>query len=202
MSEEKNKNPTKKNKDKKTEAASNDAANPDADSLEQQLEQAHLEVAENLDKFLRAKAETENIRRRSADEVSKARKFAVEQFAGELLVVRDSLELASKYSIEGEDSPDLTHMHEGMMLTLKQLDSVFEKESIVVIDPTGEKFNPELHQAMSMIETDEVAPDHVVRVMQKGYLINDRLLRPAMVVVAKANTTAVQENEKTDGAEA
>ncbi len=202
MSEEENKNPNKKNKDKNTEAASNDAANPDADSLEQQLEQARLEVAENLDKFLRAKAETENIRRRSADEVSKARKFAVEQFAGELLVVRDSLELASKYSIEGEDSPDLTHMHEGMMLTLKQLDSVFEKESIVVIDPTGEKFNPELHQAMSMIETDEVAPDHVVRVMQKGYLINDRLLRPAMVVVAKANTTAAQENEKTDGAEA
>ena len=202
MPEEENKNPTAENKDKNSEAASNNAAKPAADSLEQQLEQARLEANENLDKFLRAKAETENIRRRSAEDVSKARKFAVEQFAGELLAVRDSLELASKFSIEGEDSPVLTHMHEGVTLTLKQLDSVFAKESIAVIDPIGEKFNPELHQAMSMIETDEVAPDYVVSVMQKGYLIRDRLLRPAMVVVARANTTPAPKNENTDGAEA
>ncbi len=202
MSKKESKNPITESKDKNTEATTNNAAVPDADSLEQQLEQARLEANENLDKFLRAKAETENIRRRSAEEVTKARKFAVEQFAAELLVVRDSLELASKFSIEGEDSPDLTHMHEGVTLTLRQLDSVFEKESIVVIDPTGEKFDPELHQAMSMIDTDEVAPDHVVSVMQKGYLISDRLLRPAMVVVARSTTTPAQEKEKTDGAEA
>jgi len=117
------------------------------------------------------------------------------------LAVRDSLELAGQVSSEDESS-SATHMLEGLTLTLKQLDSAFEKASITVIDPAGEKFSPELHQAMSMIETDEVAPNHVVSVMQKGYLINERLLRPAMVVVAKSATTTAETDEKTDGAEA
>ncbi len=201
MAEENNNVPPESEKEK-AETVSNDTDNSDVASLEQQLEKVRAEATANLDNFLRAKAETENVRRRSAEEVIKARKFAVEQLAGELLVVRDSLELASQVSIEGEDSAAVTRMLEGVTLTLKQLDNAFDKASISVVDPAGEKFNPELHQAMSMIETDEVAPNHVVSVMQKGYLINDRLLRPAMVVVAKAASTAAEEGEKTDGAEA
>jgi len=202
MAEEENGNPVPEEEKKGPQAVSNDADDEQGDSLEQQLENARAEAVENLDNFLRAKAESENIRRRSAEEVVKARKFAVEQFAGELLAVRDSLELASQANPEGDKSPAVTQILEGVILTLKQLDNAFEKASITVVDPTGEKFNPELHQAMSMIKTDEVAPNHVVSVMQKGYLINERLLRPAMVVVAKVATTTAEEGEKTDGAEA
>lgn len=155
-------------------------------SLEEQLEKARAEAVENLDNFLRAKAETENVRKRSADEVSKARKFAIEQFASELLAVRDSLELASQVDLEEDSAQAVKQMHEGVALTLKQLDSAFKKSGVTEVDPAGEKFDPERHQAMSMVETDDVAPNHVVSVMQKGYMLNERLLRPAMVVVAKA----------------
>lgn len=202
MAEKENTNLTPVDEKKSPAEVPNDDTGEDGDSLEQQLEKARAEAIENLDNFLRAKAETENIRRRSAEEVVKARKFAVEQFAGELLAVRDSLELAGQVNSADESSPAITHMLEGLTLTLKQLDNAFEKVSITVIDPAGEKFSPEFHQAMSMIETDEVAPNHVVSVMQKGYLINGRLLRPAMVVVAKAATTTAGTDEKTDGAEA
>ncbi len=179
----------------------NDANDKDCDSLEQQLEQAVAEAAEHLDNFLRAKAESENIRRRSAEDVIKARKFAVEQLATELLTVRDSLELASQASVDDASSPAVAQMHEGVNLTLKQLDNAFEKAAITAVDPAGEKFNPDLHHAISMTETDEVAPNTVVSVMQKGYLLNDRLLRPAMVVVAKAVTTGEKTDEENDGAE-
>ena len=202
MAKEENSTTAPENEKTAPDTVPNGAGEEQDDSLEQQLEKARAEAIENLDNFLRAKAETENIRRRSAEEVVKARKFAVERFAGELLAVRDSLELAGQVNSEDESSPAITHMLEGLALTLKQLDNAFEKASITVIDPTGEKFSPELHQAMSMIETDEVAPNHVISVMQKGYLINERLLRPAMVVVAKAATTTAATDEKTDGAKA
>ncbi|MCG6975463.1 MAG: nucleotide exchange factor GrpE [Acidiferrobacterales bacterium] len=168
-----------------TQDAAADADTPEV-ALQEQLDQARAEATENLDNFLRAKAETENVRKRAADDVIKARKFAVEQFAGELLAVRDSLELASQVDLAANSAEAMQKMHEGVSLTLKQLDSAFEKSGIAVLDPTGEKFNPELHQAMSMVETTEVEPNHVVSVLQKGYVLNERLLRPAMVVVAKA----------------
>ena len=162
-------------------------------SLEQQLEAVRAEADKNRESFLLASAEAENIRKRAQNEIAQARKFAIEKFATELLSVRDSLDLASATEINSEDADAITKMREGLELTLKQLDSVFEKFEISAIDPKGEKFNPDHHQAMAMVETGDLEPNHVVEVMQKGYLLKDRLLRPAMVVVSKAVTTKAQE---------
>ncbi len=192
MTQEKPTSPDQTEETVSTESV-DDSASPE-ETLEELLEKARAEAAENLDNFLRAKAESENIRKRSADEVIKARKFAVEQFAGELLAVRDSLDLASQVDLTEDSAQAMKQIHEGVTLTLKQLDSAFEKSGVTMVDPTGEKFNPELHQAMSMIETDDVEPNHVVNVMQKGYILNERLLRPAMVVVAKAPAQAAAES--------
>jgi len=159
-------------------------------SLEAQLEAARAEIEKHRENFLLAAAESENIRKRAQNEIAQARKFAIEKFATELLTVRDSLELASATEIDSADSEALAKMREGLELTLKQLDSVFEKFEITVVDPKGEKFNPDHHQAMAMVESAELAPNHVVDVMQKGYLLKDRLLRPAMVVVSKTPATS------------
>lgn len=156
------------------------------EALREQLEQARSEAQQNLDKFLRASADTENVRRRAETEVANARKYSIERFAAEMLPVRDALELASQVDLSGETSEAISRMHEGIALTLKQFDSAFGKFHITTIDPAGEKFDPERHQAMTMVESADVAPNHVLQVVQKGYLIHDRLLRPAMVVVAKA----------------
>lgn len=153
--------------------------------LQQALEQAQAEAAEARDKMLRAAAEAENIRRRAENDVANAHKFAIERFAGEVLAVRDSLELARAVEIKQGDSDALAKMHEGLELTLKQMDSTFEKFHLKVIDPVGEKFNPEHHQAMTLVESDEHEPNHVVAVVQKGCLLHDRLIRPAMVMVSK-----------------
>ncbi|MFQ5995513.1 MAG: nucleotide exchange factor GrpE [Acidiferrobacterales bacterium] len=155
------------------------------DQLRTELEAAHARSAEERDKFLRAKAEAENVRRRAEVDVANARKFGVERFAAELLAVRDSLELARTVDIRQENETALEKMHEGLDLTLRLMDKVFEKFALTVIDPQNKKFDPERHQAMSIVESDKVAPGHVVQVVQKGYLLHDRLLRPAMVVVAK-----------------
>jgi molecular chaperone GrpE len=172
-------------------------ASPVADesgaSLEQQLQAAQAEAAENLDKFLRASAESENVRRRAQIDMDNARKYGIERFATELLPVVDSLDLARRVDLKEAGSEAMEKMKEGIELTLRQLDSVFERFSITTIDPAGEKFDPERHQAMSMVETDEVEPNHIVTVVQKGFLLHDRLLRPAMVVVAKAKSTATGE---------
>lgn len=167
--------------------AEGEAATADmALKLEQELEHARLAAAENMDKFVRAKAEAENIQRRAQIDIANARKYAVEKFASELLSVHDSLELAKTVDIKEDNAEMLAKMQEGLELTLKQLDSAFEKFQLSVIDPQGEKFDPERHQAMSMVESSEVAPNHVLTVIQKGYMLNDRLLRPAMVIIAKA----------------
>ena len=139
--------------------------------------------------YLRAKAEAENIRRRAANDVTNARKFAVEGFASEALSVKDSLELARATDVDDQDTGAVEKMKEGLDLTLKQLDSVFGKFGIQAVEPeTGEKLNPELHQAMSTQESSHIPPNHIISVIQKGYSIHDRLLRPAMVIVAKAQT--------------
>ena len=172
-------------------AVASDTANaaPDAAmmaKMAQELEHARAAAAENMDKFIRAKAESENIQRRAQIDIANAHKYAVEKFANELLSVRDSLELAKTVDIKEDNTEMLSKMQEGLELTLKQMDDVFAKFQLQIIDPLGEKFDPERHQAISVADSAEVAPNHVLNVVQKGYLLNDRLLRPAMVVIAKS----------------
>lgn len=153
--------------------------------LQAELEKLRAESAENLDRFLRAKAEVENVRKRGEVDVSTARKYAIERFAAEIISVWDSLELARMVELPQDTNPAVQKMHEGLDLTLKLLDSIFEKFGLTVFSPQGQKFDPERHQAISMVDSVEVPPNHVVNVVQKGFLLNDRLLRPAMVVVAR-----------------
>ena len=148
-------------------------------SLEESLKVAELQAAEHHDAWLRAKAETENMRRRAAEDVDKARKFAVENFANELLAVKDSLEAALAV-----ESPSVENLKDGVELTLKQLVAAFGRNNLHDIDPMGEKFDPHQHQAIQMIESDQPA-NTVVTVLQKGYRLHDRTLRPALVMVAK-----------------
>lgn len=163
-------------------AQSGEAAEESLEGLRQKLAEAELKAVENWDKFLRAQAELENLRRRMEREIHNAHKYAIEKFAKDLLAVADSLELGLKAAVETDD---LDKIREGIELTLKQLLTVFERFNIRAIDPLGEKFNPEFHQAMATEEVKGVEPECVVRVLQKGYALNDRLLRPALVVVAK-----------------
>ena len=151
-------------------------------NLEQRLKQAESAAAEHHDAWLRARAEADNIRRRSQTEISNAHKFAVESFAAELLAVKDSLEAAL-----ASETATVDTMKSGVELTLRQLKSVFEKFSLKDIDPAGEKFDPHRHQAISTAESD-AEPNSVVQVLQKGYLLHDRVIRPALVVVAKAKS--------------
>lgn len=150
-------------------------------SLEEQLRLAELKAQEHHDAWLRAKAETENARRRSLEEVEKARKFALDKFAGDLLAVKDSLEAA----LATGDKASLESIKSGVELTLKQLASVFEKNAIQEVNPLGEKFDPNRHQAISMVE-GEGEPNTVATVLQKGYLLNERVIRPALVMVFKS----------------
>lgn len=149
-------------------------------SLEEQLRQTELKAAEHYDAWLRAKAETDNIRRRAQEDISKAHKFAVEKFAGELLPVKDSLEAAL-----ANQEQTVENLRAGVELTLKQLISAFDKSGLTELTPKGEKFDPHRHQAIGMVDSDQ-EPNTVVTVLQKGYLISDRVLRPALVMVAKA----------------
>ena len=149
-------------------------------SLEAMLRQLELQSQEHHDAWLRAKAETENVRRRGAEDAEKARKFAVERFAGELLAVKDSLEAA----LATGDTASLESLKSGVELTLKQLASVFEKNSVIEVNPLNQKFDPNTHQAIGMVD-GEGESNSVAQVLQKGYLLNDRVLRPAMVMVTK-----------------
>jgi molecular chaperone GrpE len=148
-------------------------------SLEEQIRSLELKAAEHYDAWLRAKAEGENIRRRAQDDISKAHKFAVEKFAGELLAVKDSLEAALAVQEQTVES-----FKSGVELTLKQLVAAFEKNALLEVSPAGEKFDPHKHQAIGMIDSEQEA-NTVVTVLQKGYTIAERVLRPALVMVAK-----------------
>ncbi len=148
-------------------------------SLEEMLKAAERQAAEHHDAWLRAKAETENMRRRAVEDVDKARKFAVENFASELMAVKDSLEAALAV-----ESPSVENLKDGVELTLKQLTAAFGKFNLNDIDPMGEKFDPHQHQAIQVVESDQPA-NTVVTVLQKGYRLNERTLRPALVMVAK-----------------
>jgi molecular chaperone GrpE len=161
-----------------------DAADEQAgagDSLETALAKAEAAAEENWNKYLRTVAELENVRKRAARDLEKARLFGVEGLAGELLSVADSLEMALE---TGAQAPAETLL-EGGRATLKQLQVAMEKYGVTVISPEGEPFNPELHEAMSMQESATAEPDSVLFVVQRGYQLNGRLLRPARVIVAK-----------------
>ena len=149
-------------------------------SVEEIIRLAELKAEEHHDAWLRAKAETENVRRRAQDDIARASKFAVERFAGELLAVKDSLEAAL-----AAEAPSIDSMKAGSELTLKQLVAAFEKSNLTEINPVGEKFDPHFHQAISMVDAEQEA-NTVVTVLQKGYLIADRVLRPALVIVCQA----------------
>ena len=148
-------------------------------SLEQLLKKAELDAAEHYDAWLRAKAEGENIRKRAQIDVTNAHKYAIENFSTELLSVMDSLDAALAV-----ENATVENFKSGMELTLKQLTTAFTKFNIRQLDPQGEKFDPHLHQAMCMVES-ELPHNTVVQVMQKGYVLNDRVIRPALVSVSK-----------------
>jgi molecular chaperone GrpE len=161
------------------------AAAPDTmPSLDEMLKVAELKAEEHHDAWLRAKAEGENIRRRAQDDIAKAGKFAAEKFAGELLAVKDSLEAALS-----NQNQDAEALHAGVELTLRQLIAAFDKSSVKEINPLDEKFDPHRHQAISQVEADG-EPNRVINVLQKGYALHDRILRPALVVVSKARSAA------------
>jgi molecular chaperone GrpE len=156
--------------------------------LAAQLEDARKEAKGHWEKLLRAQAELENLRRRNQKELQDAHKFALERFGRELLPVLDSLELGIEAAASSTDEggSGIAKLREGNELTLRQFKSVLEKFNIEEIDPIGEVFNPEFHQAMAMEASEEAEANTIIRVFQKGYLLNERLLRPAMVVVAQA----------------
>lgn len=154
------------------------------DELGQLLQKAEAKAQENWDKLLRVQAEMENMRRRAERDVENAHKYALEKFAAALLPVKDSLEMGTA-AAQSADA-DLAKVREGTELTLKLLDGALNKFGVTLLDPLNQPFNPEYHQAMTMVASPDKAPNTVVAVMQKGYTLNDRLLRPAMVVVAKA----------------
>lgn len=156
-------------------AAAPQAAPNEAESA---LAEAQATIAALKEDFLRAKAEAENVRRRSQEDVAKAHKFAIENFAENLLPVLDSLEAAL-----ADQSSDLAKVREGVELTLRQLTGALEKGRVIAVNPVGEKFDPHRHQAISMVPAEQ-DPNTVVTVLQKGYVIADRVLRPALVTVA------------------
>ncbi|MGR9115998.1 MAG: nucleotide exchange factor GrpE [Gammaproteobacteria bacterium] len=166
------------------------------EELTQKLEQAEQKANENWDKAVRMQAEMENLKKRTQKDLESAHKFALEGFVKELLPVIDSLELGLQAAIG--DSDDVQKFREGTELTLKQFEAVFAKFNIESVNPLGQPFNPELHQAMTMQPSADAEPNTVLNVFQKGYVLNGRLIRPAMVVVAKAEDKPTQETPKID----
>ena len=156
----------------------------EVDDLRAKLEAAEQKAMDNWDQLLRTKAEMDNLRRRTQKDLENAHKFALEKFVTELLAVKDSLEMG--LDAARQEAATVDSIREGSELTLNVLSQVFDKFNVVELNPQGEKFNPDHHQAMSMQENAELEPNTVMAVMQKGYLLNDRLVRPAMVMVSKA----------------
>ncbi len=177
--------------EQKSRATQDAKADDSREDLIEKLVAAHSQIDELKDGYIRAKAEMENIRRRSQNEMVSARKYAIEGFAQELLGVVDSLDQATRVEMDkpnGETAINMKeNMKQGLELTLKQFDKVMEKFGVIAVEAEpGVKFNPEVHQAISVIASDEVEPEHIVNVVQKGFSLKDRLLRPAMVVIAKS----------------
>ena len=169
--------------DQADEAVADEASETDPEALQALLEDARNKADSHWDQCLRLQADIDNLRKRNVLDLSNAHKFALEKFAVDLLPVKDSLEMG--LAAAGENA-DIARLKEGGELTLKMLASAMDKYNIKEVNPLNEVFNPEYHEAMSMQERDDVVPNTVVTVVQKGYLLNDRLIRPAMVIVSKA----------------
>ena len=155
-------------------------AEAEAEAEVSELEQAQAKAKENWDRYLRTAAELENVRKRAARDVENAHRFALERFSKQLLAVRDSLEMG----LAAADSASVESLLQGSEATLKILGTTMQQFGIEEVDPAGEPFDPEFHEAISMQPSDDVEPGSVVTVVQKGYSLNGRLLRPAMVIVA------------------
>jgi len=153
------------------------------DSLEQQLQQAQSTIQEYWDQIMRLRAEIDNNRRRAERDIANAHKYALKGFIENLLPVIDSMELGQAAAVA--DNATLESIREGLELTFNMFVQVLRRNGLEQINPLGEKFDPERHQAISMIEAENVEPNSVIEVMQKGFVLNDRLIRPAMVVVSK-----------------
>jgi molecular chaperone GrpE len=177
--------PTEESLDQVPDAGVSDPTAPDpVVELQARLDEATAKAEDNWDSFVRAKAEIENVRRRAERDVQSAHKFAVEKLINEILPVRDSLEMG--IAAAREDGAEIEKLLEGSDLTLKMLTGTLAKFGVEEVDPTGEKFNPELHEAMAMQPSTVAEPNTVLQVIQKGYRLHDRVIRPAMVIVAKA----------------
>ncbi len=181
---------TDKQTAKEASGAADGPSGPDGEALSieeltERLAVAEKKATDNWDQLLRTKAEMENIRRRGQKDLENAHKFALEKFVSEMLAVKDSLEMGIEAT--QKENTEIESLHEGSKMTLSMLSGVFDKFNVVELDPSGEKFNADHHQAMSMQPNGECEPNTVLAVMQKGYLLNDRLVRPAMVIVSKAD---------------
>ncbi len=175
------------NEDAAEAGSTDEGARQDSpEQLQQALESAQAQAQDNWNQFLRARAEVENVRRRAERDLEQARRYALEKLAGELLAVRDSLEMG--VAAAAEPGADVAKLREGSELTLRMLTQAMDKFDIQALDPRGEKFDPERHEAMAAQESAEHEPNTVIHVVQKGYLLGERLLRPAMVIVSRPAT--------------
>lgn len=181
-------NPTETPEGQNEPAAKEDKT--EVELLEEKLEAAELAAGQAKDDLLRVQAEMQNLRRRTEQDVEKAHKYGQEKFAGELLAVMDNLERALSSASDSEDDV-VKAIHEGVNITLKSFAACFSKFKIVAVDPLGEPFDPLLHQAMSMQENADVEPNTVIAVMQKGYTLHGRVIRPAMVMVSKGPSPSI-----------
>lgn len=172
--------------EQQAEGQAPDEAVAEVERLTAELAEAQARAEDNWNSYLRAVAETENVRKRGQREVESAARYAIDRFAGELLEVRDSLELG----LAAGPGADPARLLEGMEATLRLMNKAFEKSGLSVVDPRGEAFNPELHEAIATLESADQPAGSVLEVVQKGYVLNGRLLRPARVVVARAPATA------------
>ena len=192
MSDEKNENPVEETVENVEAVLEEEisASEGDADVMSSELAALQKKADEHYDQLVRAHAEIENLKRRHTQELEKAHKYALDKFVGELLTIWDSLELGLQAA--QNDEADVSSLREGTELTVKMFGDVMEKFNVERINPEGEAFNPEFHQAMSMVPNAEMAPNTVMAVMQKGVSLNGRLIRPAMVVVSQAMPEAAE----------
>jgi len=192
MSDEKNENPVEETVENVEALLEEEisASEGDADVMSSELAALQKKADEHYDQLVRAHAEIENLKRRHTQELEKAHKYALDKFVGELLTIWDSLELGLQAA--QNDEADVASLREGTELTVKMFGDVMEKFNVERINPEGEAFNPEFHQAMSMVPNAEMAPNTVMAVMQKGVSLNGRLIRPAMVVVSQAMPEAAE----------
>jgi len=192
MSDKKNENPAEETVENVEAVLEEEisASEGDADAMSSELAALQKKADEHYDQLVRAHAEIENLKRRHTQELEKAHKYALDKFVGELLTIWDSLELGLQAA--QNDEADVASLREGTELTVKMFGDVMEKFNVERINPEGESFNPEFHQAMSMVPNAEMAPNTVMAVMQKGVSLNGRLIRPAMVVVSQAMPEAAE----------